>query len=361
MTKYGVTRRVIELTDTTSADVGEVGAAYSGNTLMPAIWLRSIVDAAKKRWFATQYAYETEVSKGNKDVIVPLRTAYIGSGSTGTFYGQALEGADIQYTRLDNLCGVVLTPADKNAGIAITNKIFRTLALDVIAQKREDLMYYAGDFVDRDMFNTLKAATLATAAARGAQRVLGGDAASASELGAGDTITTDMIVKGKRLLKSSICKYWTAGAEATSTAKKNPWDPSETGAPFVALIASEQEETLATDSQFTNAAEYGSDAVVGKGFGEVGMYQGVRIVVSENVPSYAAADTHQDGTAAAVAQHRCLMIKAQKAAAIAWGQKSRLAITDYPWQLEKRLILEQAFQTKMLYDDAVVFMDVADQ
>jgi len=351
-------RYIIELADSTTSDPGVVGGTYSTSALLPSLWLRKIVDAAKKEWYATQYAYQTEVPKGNKDVMVPLRTVYVGSGTT--WAGGAGEGASVNFTRLDNLCGVSLTPTDKNAGIAISNRVIRTHALDMIAKSREDLMYFAGDMVDKDMFATLRDATAATATSRGAQRILGGDAASASELAAGDTINTDIVAEGKRKLQSTICKYWSGGSESNSSEEKNPWKISDSE-PFVLFIAPEQSETFETDSQFMNASEYGSDAIVKKGFGEIGTYNGVKIVISNNVPSYDASTTHADGTTTAVAQHRCIMIKAKKAAAIAWGQKPRLVIFDYPRELEKDLILEQAWDSKVLHSDAIVHIDVADE
>jgi len=125
------------------------------------------------------------------------------------------------------------------------------------------------------------------------------------------------------------------------------------------LIAPEQEEVLLTDSQFVNAAEYGSNEIVLNG--EIGKYLGIKILVANNVTAVAAGGTSPDGTSTVTpAMHRCIMVKSQKCGAIAYGYEPKLTVFDYPNRAQQRILLETSYQAKVLYKDAVVFIDVAD-
>ena len=350
-------KRIFELATTTTTEIG--GAAFTGAALSPVVWLKQIVDAAKQRHLALQFAYQTELQPGQRDVIVPIRTHYIGSGTANTWAGTAGQGSAVSFTALTNLCGIVLSPVDQNYGVAMSNRAIRTNALDVIRHAREELVYVVGDEVDRAIFTEMADnAYDAAAGARGAQTAWGGDATRASELAAGDVITTDLVAEAKRKLQSTTQTYPTLGTgDSIATVKKNPW-MNEPGAPFVLFIAPEQEEAFLTDSQFISAAEYGSDKIIHNG--EIGDYLGIKIVVSNNTRFYDASTTHDDTTTTAVAQHRCELIKAQKAVAFAWGLKPRLRVFDFPTNLETRLVIEQSYKASVLHRDAIVHIDVSD-
>ncbi len=55
------------------------GSSDTTYMLETRIWLKEILDAAKKRLFFTQFVYTTQLSKGQKDVVIPKRTKYLGS------------------------------------------------------------------------------------------------------------------------------------------------------------------------------------------------------------------------------------------------------------------------------------------
>lgn len=340
--------------DTTTTDVR--GSSRTAYALEPTIWVKQIVDAAKKRHIAAQFAYQAMVTPGNKDIIVPFRGDYLSS-----YEASAGEGVAVNFTKLDNLNGVNVAPVDMNAGIAISNKALRTNALDLIRAAKEELIYHAGDLVDINVITKIGDATAATSTVKGAQTIYGGDARADSELAAGDVFTVDMIADAKTKLQSTTCKYWTPGtpaAEAVSSATKSPWmaTPQE---PFVLLIAAEQENILLKDSQFVNAAEYGSDEIIMNG--EIGKYLNVKVVVTPNTESFAAGATAPDsGAVTGAAGHRCLCFKAGRAVALAWGLKPVLRVFEYPSQLETRLILEMSYASAIIHSDAVVNIDVAD-
>jgi len=326
--------------------------------LEPTVWLREILDAAKKRHFFAQFAYQAVVTPGNKSVIIPYRTAYM---APGDWQSSAGEGVATTFTSMGNLDGVEVIPADENYGIAISNRALRINALDLIRAARDELIYRAGDAVDIAVATQIGDATAAAASTRGAQTVYGGDARADSELATGDTLTVDMIADAKTKLQSKTCKYWnpsSPAAEGTSSATKNPWS-SDAGEPFVFGIAPEQENVLLKDSQFVNAAEYGGREVIMNG--EIGSYLGIKIFVAPNTESFAASATAPDGGGSTgAAGHRCLFFKARRAIALAWGQRPALRVFDYPRELERDLVLEMAYKAANVHNDAVVFVDVSD-
>ena len=346
-----------ELAATATTDVR--GSAYSGYVLEPAVWEKEIIDAARKKWFFTQFMYSTTLTEGQKDAIVPKRKVY-----GITWQATVGENTDVNYSTLDNLDAVTFTPLDTNYAIAISNRALRVNALDLLRAAKDELTYKAGDVVDIAVASALKGATASTSTTRGAQTIYGGDARAESELRAGDIFTTDMVADAKTKLQSTICKYWVPAApadEASSSSVKNPWT-NDSNEPFVLFIAPEQENILLKDSQFVNAAEYGSDKVIATG--EIGEYLGIKVVVSPNVPTFVAGAAALDGGAvvgAGATGHRCMMLKARRSGGIAWGRKPRLHVFDYPSQLQQRLVLEQAYAAKTIHDDAIVFIDVSDQ
>lgn len=350
------TMQELASTDTTSTVVrGSSGTYYA---LEPIKWLKEISDAAQKRFFFSQFVYQTTAPKGTKDVVIPKRKWYLKSSDWESSSG---EGVAVAFTDLNNLDGVTITPLDKNAGVSIANRALRVNAIDLIKAAKDELIYRAGDLVDVHVATTIGNATAATSSAAGAQTIYGGDARSDAELASGDTITTDMIADGKTKLMSTICKYWTPSspaAEAVSSATKNPW-VSVPGEPFVLFIAPEQENVFMKDSQFINASEYGSDQIIHNG--EIGDYLGIKIITTANTESATTSDDSPDGTGNPGANmHRCILMKARKAAALVYGQKPKLHVFSYPSELEQRLVLEQAYAAGVVHDDAIVFIDVAD-
>lgn len=348
-------KKVIELGDTTTSDVrGTSGTTYM---LQPTKWLTQINEAAKKRLYFTQFVYQTTLQNGQFDTVIPYRSAYL-----STMTDVTAEGNAVTYTDLNNIDGIRLQPSPHSYGIAISNHALRTNPVDLVSAAREQLTYYAGDVVDQAVATAMRDATAATNTARGVSIVYGGSGNyKEASLAAGDIFTPEMVADAKRKLMSSKQTYSNySSAFAISSAAKNPWMPDPAD-PFVLFIAPEQENALLKDPQFTNAAEYGSNKVIANG--EIGEYLGVKIVVTDNTPSYASGDSCTDGGSGtwAVNGHRCIMAKPKAAAAIAWGHQPDLHVFDYPSELETRLVLEMAYATDTIHDDAIVWLPVADE
>ena len=355
--------------DTTTTETQ--GSSFTAYALSPVNWLKEIVDAAKKKQYAAQLVRQEDLPQGTKDLVIPKRSNYLASGDWAA--SQSTQGSAVNFTKLDNLDGVTVTPADENYAISISNRAIRTNALNIVQEAKNELIYRAGDVVDIAVFTALKASSnQATSSASGAQWLYGGDARLDSELAAGDTITTDLVADAKKMMMSTICKYWntaSAGSIQTSSASKNPWMPEDND-PFYLLVAPEQAAVLEKDSQFVNAAEYGSSEIVKGGLkvGEIGAmgnpYLGVRIIVANNVPYYNTSASSPDGESGAnpgVNMHRCIMLKGKKAGVLAWGQRPRLKVAPYDRELSTDLILEMSYQAKVIHSDAMVYLDVADE
>lgn len=351
-----------ELAEGRTKQTNVTGTSFTAYPLTPVLFLKEVIDAAKQRWYFAQFAYTAKLNEGQKDLSLPKRSLYLGSGGITAATSEPTAGSPITSTTIDNLDGVVFTPAMIGYRVSISNHALRTNALDLIGAAREELIYGIGDRVDQAVVTALKASTnQADSDERGASIVYGGDARADSELAAGDTLTTDMIAAARRKLMSTTQKYWTPAspaAEATSSAAKNPW-ANEPAEPFVLFIRPEQEEILLTDSQFINAAEYGSNEVVMNG--EIGRYIGIKIIVTNNVPSVAASGTAFDGgSTTAVAISRCMMLKARKAMGLVWGIEPTIKTWDNVIELAQEIVLETAYQAKVIHSDAICYLDVAD-
>jgi N4-gp56 family major capsid protein len=354
-----------ELTRTFDTDVrgSEVRNAYG---LEPAIWLQKILDAAKLRFFFLNFCYMTELQKGQKEIVIPYRKKYL--GSTGITYVQSTpaDGTAVTSTVIDNLEGVVISPAMQASRITISNYAIQVNAIDLLRAAQEELVYSIGDKVDYYISLTINAATSMTASALGAQDIFGGSATSDAGLAAGDVITTDMVATARRMLMAKNKEYRAAtgtgggtGAVA-GTFAGNPWisTPDE---PFVLFIGPAQEEAFLKDSQFVNAAEYGSNKVIMNG--EIGEYIGIKIISTNNVQQVAigAEGPDRDTANVNVNMTRCVMLKAQKAVAFCWGKQPSLKFWDNVPQVSQDIVLESAYAAAVVYPDAIVFIDVADQ
>lgn len=343
-----------ELGVTTASDVQ--GSSFTAYGLQPAQFLKEVIDAAKKQLYFANFVRVIHAQQGTKDVIIPKRSAYLGRSGV-TFGTNEPTTSDISVTDLTNLDSVTATPTPHYAGVAISNYALRTNAVNLVQAAKEELSYAIGDRIDHAIAVALGDATAATSNAAGAQLLYGGTANGDDALSAGDTITTDLVAKAKRYLQSTVCKYWSGGSEATSSATKNPWQ-NTTDDPFVLFIGPAQEEVFLKDSQFVNAAEYGSDVVIQNG--EIGSYLGIRIVVTNNVESVSAGSTGPDGNTASVDMTRCILCKPKAACALVWGREPQIKVFDYPQRDQVWITLVCDYTIKVIHDDAIVWIDVAD-
>lgn len=348
-----------ELSETGASDVQgtTVGTKYG---LQPIQYLKEIVDAAQNQLFFGNFVQRIVAPEGVHDVVIPKRTKY--EGRSGMSYDTTERtAADITWTTLDNLASVIATPSPVLSGYAITNYAMKTSSVNLLQAAKDELSYAIGDRLDQAIAVAIGDATASTNTTTGCQVIFGGDATSDLTLATGDVITTDMVAKAAKYLKSATLKYRASGqygSESTSGVTKNPWQNTADD-PFVLFIGPAQEETFRKDSQFVNAAEYGAGTIVQNG--EIGQYLGIRIVTTTNVESVGSGVAGPDGSGNAGADmSRCVLTKAKKACAVVWGQEPTLKVFDYPNRDQTRLSLVCAYAIKVIQDDAIVLVDVAD-
>ena len=348
---------------TKQADV--TGSATGSTALEPTIWLKGIVDAAKTRFFFKDAVQETKLKKGQKDVVILYRSQYL--GSTGVTYATTTPnaGTGITSTKIDNLDGVTFTPGMQASRVSVGNYAIRTNAVNLIQAAQDELIYSIGDKVDLLIGLTLGDATSTTSSATGAQSLYGGDATSDATLATGDILTTDLVAEARKLLMTKAKQYRAntgagGGYGAVSgTVTGNPWSSSPQE-PFIMFIGPSQEEAFLKDSQFVNAAEYGSrEALLN---GEIGKYLGIKIVSTNNVEQVASGSEGPDAETANVNANmtRNLLVKAKVCGGLAWGQEPVLSFFNNVVEVSQDVVLETAYQTKVIHTDAIVFVDVTD-
>ena len=344
--------QTFELTDTTTSTTGV-------STNQVKIWLKKLLDAAKTMKFFEAAVSKYTLAQGTKDLVVPYRTGYLASMDDDT-----TEGGAMTFTALDNLSGVTFTPTIHAHGVAISNHTIRTNALNYVEAAREELTEYFANTTDKAVRTILENnagytsnTSMAQTAAKGIQVLYGGDATEVGELSAGDVITTDLVAEARRRLMSTTCMYWddydASATEGTSSAAKNPWT-STPGEPFMLFIAPEQDEAFLKDSQFVNAAEYGTGEIVVNG--EIGKYIGIKIVVTPNLTLYGTGSTPDWG----VNGHRCMLVKTRVCAGMATHGPPKLHVFPFPSELETRLILEATWKAELIHTDAIVHINVTD-
>lgn len=341
------------------------GSSSTNYLLEPRAWLKQIVDAAQQRQYFMQTCYTTELQPGQKDVVVPRRSKYLGGSGVTYATSTPSDATKITSTTIDNVDGVLLTPAMQASRVSIGNDAIRHNALDIMRAAQEELIYSLGDKIDAYIATIIGNASSSTASASGAQSLYGGDATSDTTLAAGDIITTDLVAKARRLLMTKNKEYRAStgaggGYGAVSgVVAGNPWTPTP-DEPFVLYIGPAQQEAFLTDSQFTNAAEFGGNGPIMNG--EIPGYLGIRIIVTNNVEQVAASAEGPDAETAntAVAMTRCILLKAKKACAFCWGLKPKLSFFDDVPEVSQDIVLEAEYVAAILHSDAIVFIDVAD-
>lgn len=299
--------------DTTTSTTGV-------STVQASQWLKEILEAAKKKMYFEQFAYQTITPQGVKDVRVPRATTNVSFTTTTSELSRT-------YTQIDNVDTVTFTPAVQKLGAKISKEVVDTSQIDYIRFAREQMAYDAALKIDNAF------ATAIAAAGSPAATLYGGDATNTTTLEAGDILTTDLIAKAQRYLKA------------------NGW-VSEPDRAFVLFISAVCEEALLKDSQFVNASEYGSNEVVMNG--EIGRYLGLRVISTEQCPS---ASTWGGGS---LAGHTCFLLKAKVAYGIAYRDRPTMDFEYRKDEAAYRIYLDMSYECKTLQEGALVLIKVLD-
>lgn len=326
-------RKVYKLADTTTGTSGIQTSTPATKGVQGILWFREVIKYAEdlRRFDQAVMHNEYMVNTGAHEVMIPRATSQL-SISTSTS-----EGANRTFTALDNISTVAVTLSASDfmkGGIAISKEAAKTSMVDLVAHAR----YVITQAMARDLDQAIATELQDTSVAN---KVYGGDATNVSQLSAGDVMTPDLIADAMEKLESN------------------------NFVPRLLYIAPAQLKAFRKDSQFVNAAEYGSNDVVLKG--EIGRYLGIRVIVTTNVPAYSQGqtDTNESTKTWGAAGHCCVLVGTNHlnqlvSGAVAWKEKPTVDYEYNKLQAEHRIYYDQAFKVKILEPKAVCLIKVTD-
>lgn len=341
-----------EVTTTTAR-----GTSFTGYGNRGIEWQGELSDAATDTMYWLDAVDVKTMAEGNAQHIVLKRKYYATQGDV-SFDTTEPSTSDISNFGTNLVDRVVIEPTPYYKEATVSNFGNRTNLRPLVEDKREELSFGMSDLIDYTVSRAVGDATETTSTVAGAMTLYGGNATSDATLGAGDVLTPELINEAEVLLSGRVAYYWNAGTWTASSGTKNPWK-NEKRDPYVLMINQRQKQALRNSSQFVNAAEYGDRVVISSG--EIGDYLGVRVIVSNNTESVAAAGTAPDGgSAPSVNMTRCILMKGRKAYTFVWGDKPKFTPFEKPWRDQRGIVLTASFAGSIVHADAVVKIDVAD-
>lgn len=332
-----MSKKILELaaaaniTDTSTQDSGGTSTIYAD--LGGQAWKEKVIQYGEALRYFDQVCIvdKTMVGTGIKSVTIPVSTSNLAITTSNT------EGDVRTITEMTDLDGVTLTVSGssfKRGVISITKEIFMTSTVDLIAQARYKIAQALAQDVDVDIATALQDTSVSN-------RVYGGSATNPGNLATGCTMTPDLVI------------------DAAVAIEANNFEP------YVLYLHPYQVRELRKDPQFTNAAEYGGNEVVLKG--EIGMYQGIKIIKTTNAPTYASGttDTNQTSYAWAVDGHLGIMVGRNRdgtnaAAAIAWKEMPSI---DYEYEKDEslhKIYYDQCYVVDVVQPNAICLVYTSD-
>jgi len=270
-----------------------------------------------------------------KQVVAPAQTATVKLPITNaniTFDEQTAalgttdyETAERDWTDISNITSVSFAYTLFKYGAAISKELVKSVSVDYVAEAKNQLAFDVTKRIDQAIAQGLEGATPANT-------LYGGDAAAIGQVDNGDILTTDLI------------------ADAIIELDEEGWENTP-DQPYMLYIHPKQKAALLKDSQFTNAAEYGSNKVVLSG--EIGEYLGAKVITSTRL-------TDQGSSMGATAGRTVLLVKSQVCGGIVWFEKPNLSAE---YNLERactQVYMDVAYATDSLQDKAIVHVDVSD-
>lgn len=349
--------RYLNLADVSSTTAR--GTSYTGYRNQGTMFSGQLSDAAKAVLVALSAVEEAKVLPGNFQYNARYRSVYPDTSAVTFTTGEITSGTVDEFNT-NYKDGKILEPEQKSVGTSVQWNANRNNIYDLMRDKQEELSYALAtkveDFILTDTSSGLLSATQMTDTVRGYSLLFGGTATADSGIASGNILTTELVNKARTRLISKKAFYWNAGTETVATVVKNPW-PMANEDPIVLIVGPEQQEALTNDSQFRNADQYGGQEPLLTG--EIGKFFGVRIVLSQYLPSVNSGDTAWDSTTAATDLVRCIMMKGRAAYTFAWGQEPTFELDKTIKQTKDDMVLWATYDGAVVHDDAICFIDVA--
>ncbi len=319
----------------TLQELGATTTATTGiSTLQSAIWYKRVIQYSTQLRYFDQVAWQINdiVNTGDKTVHIPKTSSNLTIDTSPA----AGEAGVRDWTSMDNLTTVDISIAASNfyrGGVEISKQAVQTSTVDLVNSAKYEIARGLAQQVDTALATQVQTGCTAD------HKVFGGDATAVTDIATGDTITADLI------------------ADAQAKIKANDF------APKYLFISPLQESVLLKDSQFVNAAEYGDREPILRG--EIGRYLGLKILSTNNTPTYAQSATDvQESAAWAVAGNACPVIGTKRddqpvALAIVWKEKPHIDYEYVKNEAVHRVFYDQAFNVGTIHGDSICLIKVS--
>lgn len=309
----------------------ETDATDSATSNISNLWktiiLADIVKYAQEKAYLLNAVKQIIAEPNVKSVKVPINTSNLNfDEQTNALATTTYETEIRDWTELTNLTTVEFSYQLYKYGTIIAKEVLKSTSVDLIAWAKAQLANDAVRTLDTAIGAALGAATPAATK-------WGGDAGQTSEVDTGDILTTDMM------------------ADAVTELDEEGWENTP-DQPYILFISAKQKAALLKDSQFVNASEYGSNAVVATG--EVGTYLGAKVIVTPRLVDI----TSSAGTSAAAT--RCMLVKSQVCGGLVWFEKPTIDGEYNKRRAAAEVYMDMAFATDSLQDKAIVWLEVSD-
>ncbi len=322
-----------------TAGTTSIGSASGGTTagiasVMGGTWSERIIFDAQPRRVLSKYFIEFIDIMGTNDVslVIPkIGDINLMQGRVGDREGT--KRTFNEFDTADNIT-VTLTSSDvKLGGCLISFETASATRVSIVEMAHQQLVRQYLVTVEADANAILEGASSPAAT------IYGGDATSTATLETGDVITVDSIVDMKIALQEE--DFGVLPGDA------------------VLFLHPTQYKQLLKSSQFTNAAEFGSDSVVRKGLVEE--YIGCKIEVSTLVgvkrttsgDSYTFT-TQAWGAGSNLAGYYSYMIDPSAAAGIVWKEKATVKVVTVDDERMYKVLLDTWYRMTRINEKAIV-------
>ena len=317
---------IFELTDTTtsSSNLDEVQGS---------VWEEKVIHYGEQyRKFDQACIINTRmVNSGDKTVVFPKTTSHLDI-DTAKSAGEAGLRDTTELSDLDTVSATIAASDFKQGAITISKEIAKTSRVDLVALAR----YKIGEALVQDVDTAIATALQSTTVTN---TVYGGDATAVTDLAAEDVFNIDLIADAKAQIRDAKFK------------------------PGMLFLGPTHLKYLEKTGDIMKANEYGDQRPTLKG--EIGEYDGLKIIETENAPAYASSATDTNEAASwAVAGKVGIMVGTQKngekcAAGLAWKEKPAI---DYEYDKKRNkhwIYYDQCFKTVCIQPGAISLIKTA--
>jgi len=298
-------REIIQLADTGTADVHGV---------IPTVWAKKIEETARpKRVFRNFIRTDTSLlNKAGEEVRIPRRSELTAAAIS--------EGGTIVPSTLTYGTALVLHPTEYGVAVSLSRQAIERANENLIEAATNELAQALSQIEDETIRTSISAAT--------SNVLYGGDATGTADIATGDVLTPEKLTQAAREVR------------------KNNWTPTDV------FMSPEQQYSLGTCIEFTNAAQWGNREVIEKGI--IPSWMGMKIHCTTNCPSGTG------GISTAVAYHVVFVMDSERAAAIAVKRNPSVDVQYEPLSRKRTIAATMDFDSGIINDSAICTITCSD-